>query len=233
MSNPNRRPGTEDLDESDFPMPRVKMVQNTSRIEGMPDASPGTFVDASGLVDLGKVVNVVVLKVSKFRALYWDAKDPLNAAGKTGLRCKSSDGHTPNQSVEYPLAGKCADCDFKFKDLHYRLLCMDVKRSVDVGLPVVFEHVVKGTSLDPIKKYIGAIVQRDKAPMEFSVDFKAAKADKGKGVYYVLQCENVKPLDSMGDTAAMAKSAYETYAAKLVDDESAPAVDVGDEAMPF
>lgn len=223
-----RAPGTEDLDDSDFPMPRVKMVQNTSRIEGMPDVLPGTFVDVSGQSELGKVINVVVLKVSKFRVLYWD---PKNESGKTGMRCMSHDGRTPTSSVEYPVSSDCASCEFRFKDLHYRLLCMDTKRSEEVGLPVVFEYVVKGTSLDPVRKYIGAIRQRSKAPMDFSVDFRAAKADRGKGAYYVLQCENIKPIDQMGDMAAMAKSAYETYAAKLPDDDEVPVT--ADDSAPF
>lgn len=225
----NSRAGLDDWDQSDFVVPRVSIIQPTSSKHS---EGAGEFYDESDKIRLGKSLDVVLLKVTKSRALFW----PMDSERK-GVQCRSADAKFPDADITSPCATECKGCKNEQKDLQFDLLFLDTKRSKEFGQPVVFMLRAKGASLRPTRAYITGIIQRNKHIFDFGVTLKLMKNPPGtKGSYFFLQYEGVTSLQS-SDTEmhTMAEEAFALYAdtdAVIEDAEQAQA-EVDPNEIPF
>jgi hypothetical protein len=198
--------GLEDFNSTDdFVIPRRSLVQNTSRVDDIDEALPGTFIDETTRTVVGKTMHAALLKVKKNRALFYGMD-----SGKKGLQCWSPDANIPSPTSPEKQAETCAACPHSKKDLQYDMLCYDIDESETLGAPVVFWLRAKGTSLFPAKTLISMLLQRRKRAFDFTFKITGAKASGKKGSYFVLGFSDVTMVSD--DILPQLESAYEVYA---------------------
>jgi hypothetical protein len=174
--------------------PKRQLVQGMTVIEGMPDIRKGYFVDTTEKREIGKTMEVVVLKVDTARTLFWEkGKAP---AGVKGPRCFSDDGILPSARVKQPVSEVCAECQFASKDLVYRLYCYDVQESKENGGPVIFYIEAKSTQLKVVRAFVQAIRSKNRAARDFKVTMASQEQKNDKGSWYVIQFNEMEPVPS-------------------------------------
>jgi hypothetical protein len=173
--------GLDGQGSSDFgpKIPTRTMVQPTSApVPGL-DTNSGDFIQRKDVekkdakVNYGKKLNVVVLAASFSRRL----KSPYVAGKPAEIICSSRDGKTPDASVATPKADTCGTCDFKNKDLQYRLTCLDVDASEKAGEPVVFAYWTGTSQSYNVKDWYRAI-PKDKSPVDYVFTIEGARSPK-------------------------------------------------------
>jgi hypothetical protein len=181
-------------------LPKRQLVQGMSVVKGMPDARKGFFVDEKAAREIGKSMDVVVLKIDTQRVLFYD-KTEVRPTGKDGRpvkgpKCASDDGIVPSPRVAKPQNSVCSDCAYNKKDLVYRLVCYDVKDSNAEEQPVLFTIDAKSTQLKAVRDFVKAVRDRNKATRDFKVTMTAQVKENEKGQWYVLGFEQIEPTPS-------------------------------------
>ena len=175
--------------------PQRRLVQGTSRIEGMPDARKGFFVDPKELREVGKSMEVVLLEVRTTRTLFWDKKDPKQANMK-GVRCYSEDGIVPSPRLTSPVSAVCDGCEFQNKDIVARMFCYDVQDSKKAGEPVIFTYEAKSTGLSPVRNYVGSVRTQKLNARDFKFTLTSKENSNDKGAWYTADFTNVEKVPS-------------------------------------
>ena len=165
--------GMEDLTlEEDLILPRWRIVQYSSTIEGQ----PGQF-NSNLDEELRNQLDMVVLKIAPSRVQFDDDRN---------LVCMSNNGHTSSRGQP------CADCpaaqwgeDGEAPDCSrgYTLVCLDPR---DDSLCLVG---ALRTSVPGMKRYNSLLVKKKRAPFTFLTRFTAADQVGPKGKYFILGIE--------------------------------------------
>lgn len=187
--------GLEDLDQSDFILPRWSIVQPTSKREDADDHL-GQFVrNIDG--EFRPSIDAVLLKVNQSRILW---SGDLNDKHP---ECVSRDGLTGS------VYGACAKCQFntlinpglrtdsnaKRCNFGYTVILID---DLDAGSMALFGAM--GTSVRPMKVLTTQIMQRRRPLFSWVVRFETEKITNDRGKFYVLKASLAKQLDD-ADTA--------------------------------
>jgi hypothetical protein len=221
--------GLEEFDQTDIIVPRRTLVQPMTKLQPLGiKAAPGAFIDKTSKKVYGEPFEIVVLTLKKNRAL----SHPYGAAEK-GYRCWSSDGKTPDGDVENPVSSSCAGCPEANKDLQYNLLCMDVKETLENGVPSVFWFTARKSSRFRAQDLINNFVSTRTSPRARIVTMEGIQpANMRQGNYYVA---NFRDVTMMTDQVQpYVEAAVALYATAV---ENAPADDeiaqVSDDSTPF
>jgi hypothetical protein len=195
-------------------LPVRQLAQGLTKIEGIEDIRPGFFYDSTGKRELGKTMEVVVLKVDTQRVLFYAMGAA--PAGHKGPRCFSDDGLVPSPRVKNKVSAVCADCEFAQKDMVYRLFCLDVDETIEKGEPVLFTIDAKSTQLKTVRSFVQAVRSKGKNARDFAVTLKSQTQKNEKGSWYVMQFEQITPVSAelKGDVEA----AYRATSGDLPDD---------------
>lgn len=206
-------------------LPIRRLVQGTSRIEGMPDARKGYFVDPKEKREIGKSMDAVVLSVATTRKLFWDIG---NKDGKKGVRCWSADGIVPSPSLSNPVSAICEGCEYQNKDVVAVLSCYDLKESKDANEPITFALEAKSTGLNSVRHFVRAVQKQKLNARDFQLSIEAKAQENDKGAWHTFEFTNVEKLPA--NLKADIEAAYEAINGDNRDDG-----DIGapDEAIPF
>lgn len=212
--------GLEGFGGTDMVVPTYKMFQATSSdVPGIDkELAVGDFFDKVNKVNRKKNFKVVLLAASKKRLLYWDEKRD----GKKGRRCWSDDGVTPSPKVEFPVEVKCSTCQYRNQDEEYHMTFLDVEQSLEIGSPVVFKYVSKGTSNFATRTLLTSLVRSGKAARDFTMVLGSNKQPnrQGKGNFASVTYTNVTPNDD--DTlVGLAEEAYQLFVDQVPNAEEA------------
>lgn len=197
---PNEVLGYDGLDQDDFIIPRVRIVQPTSRT-----GDPGTFFDETRQSS-HKELSVVVLSVKKTRVA-WNPGE-----GLTGYYCRSSDSIVPHPTIEHPPCTKCAPCpkarwNGKIKPEcteSWNLLCL-----INGKDPAVIN--LHGSSIKNTKRFVTNAKLQGKSLFAFTSTIRLEKMvgdNAKKGVYFVIQ---------FSDTKLVSKEDYDGYKVLYLD----------------
>jgi hypothetical protein len=225
--------GLEGFGGADLVIPERVMSQPTSgEISGLIDNKTGAaaemvaglFIDKRAKISYGKDLDVVLLKASKKRVLFFSDSGIPEEKEKKGRKCWSVDGIKPAENV--PPATKqadiCADCKYFNSDLEYHLLLLDVKESLAAGAPIVFNFVAKKTSMSPTRMLITAIVNRKgKDARDFQATMRTAATTNTKGNFRVVNFGAISPIEDE-TLKAIVEEGFLTYcdAAASVEEEA-------------
>ena len=184
--------GYDALDPSDFVIPRLKIVQPTSK-----EGTPGTLrMNLTG--EEFTELRIIAIKVEPGR-VYWDRDSDSDRP-----ICRSFDGHVPDPRIEDPPSPRCMDVtvskggkqlmqaacemamwgDDRAKppcDQIYNMLCI----SADDDLPLWM--TIGGTSITSFKKFVSSIALRRRALSEYETVISLEECAGKKGKYYVLK----------------------------------------------
>lgn len=189
--------GYEDFDSNDLIIPRVKIVQPTSR-----KGTAGKFL--MNLTDEEFTsMDIIVIKASRSRVLWGDdleAQEPV---------CKSSNFLVPDPSIEYPVSPACAVYSQKGDLRVLEVLCEKAKwinnerpecnQSYNL-LCLTSEHVpfwisLSGASISPVKRFISAIALRRKKLWQFVTTISTEERIKPNR-HYTIKFGPPQPLDA-------------------------------------
>lgn len=224
--------GYDTLDPDAFVIPRLKIVQPTSK-----DGTPGTFrMNLTG--EEFHEMHILVVKAEQGRVM-WDRENDADEPA-----CRSYDGHVPDPSIEAPPSPVCVeevaakggklmvrpkcpmavwgqDGERPACDSVYNLLCL----STDESLP--FWLTVSGTSIGVFKRYVSGIALRRRKLFEFSTTISLEETTNKKGKFFVLAFSPPKrlsdeDLEAMSEVVAGIRneSVQRTYEAEAAGDES-------------
>ena len=168
--------GLEEVDRSDLILPRVRVIQPTSKLEGNPGQLhynlTGEAVDQ---------IRAVLLKMTKSRVC-WDKEnlgaDPL---------CASDDAKTPRSQYAGIYAERCADCPMaQWSDdappacrLVYNFLAADLDND-----GAIFVIGLGATSVKHAKKILSVFALKRKPLFAQPVVIQSIKAESDKGKWY-------------------------------------------------
>jgi len=179
--------GYEDFDQSDLIIPRIKLVQPTSRT-----GTPGKFI--MNLTDEEfSEMDIVVIKATRSR-IWWSEdlsmEDPL---------CKSNDFMSPDSSIDEPPSLKCAEYMDRNGARSLNVICEKAKW-LDNNRPdcnqvfnilclssenMPFWMSLSGSSIAPIKRFISVIALQRKKLWQFQAKMTAAEIIKPNRHYVV------------------------------------------------
>lgn len=185
----------------------------------MPEARKGWFIEPKAAREIGKSMDVVVLKVDTLRTMW--------VTGEKKPICWSDDGVLPSPRVKNPVSTVCEGCEHEKKDLVYRIFCYDVTESAEKGEPVIFTIDCKGTQLKTVRAFVQAIRSKDKAARDFKVTMQSQAQENAKGSWFVVQFENIERVSS--NIKDDVEAAYRQVTGDSGDDD----FDAGDEVAPF
>jgi|GEM_PF-1063171 len=190
--------GFEGIDSSAFVIPRMKIVQPTSK-----EGTPGKFfINLTG--DEFEDLDIVVIKAMRGRVL-WNRADQ----GSDKPLCRSADFMHPDSSIDNPPSpvcvkqlmngGKtmlnpvCVNAGWNGNtrpacDETWNLLCVQK----DDFLP--FWISCSGTSIRPVKKYLSAIALRRCPLWQFSTTITTEENKGDRGRYYSLKFVSPTPI---------------------------------------
>jgi len=191
--------GFEDIDSSAFVIPRMKIVQPTSK-----EGTQGRLrINLTG--DEFAAMDVVIVKAMQGRVL-WDHDN----AGNEKPLCRSSDFLHPDASIENPPSPECVrrvTSTTKKTMLKpvcpnavwngtekpacgetWNLLCIQK----DEFLP--FWLSVAGTSIAPVRRYLSAIALRRCPLWQFETVISTDEQKGDRGRYFVVKFESPKPI---------------------------------------
>ena len=168
--------GLEDVDRSDLILPRVRVIQPTSKLEGNPGQLhynlTGEAVDA---------IHAVLLKMTKSRVC-WD-KDNLGA----DPLCASDDAKTPRSQYADIYSDACASCPMaQWSDdappacrLVYNFLAADLDHD-----DAIFVIGLGATSAKHAKKIVSVFMLKRQPLFSRPVMVQPVKAESDKGKWY-------------------------------------------------
>lgn len=180
--------GLEDIDQSDLMLPRVRVIQPTSKLDG----PAGSFHNSlSG--ESKPQIHAVLLRVTKSRVC-WDPSDlaapPL---------CASDDARTPRAANLGTYSADCASCPMAQwgKDgeppqcrLTYNFLAADLD---DEGTPFILS--LAGASVKNARKIVSVFVLKRKKLFSRPVKIESVEVKNDRGRYF----EVVLSLNGGGD----------------------------------
>lgn len=219
--------GFDDWNDNEVIIPRVVLSQALTNIKGLEDTPKGKYIEKNSATILGTSVDVVVLRARQHRTLFHEG-------GKKGRKCWSDDSIVPSPDVQQPVSNQCAGCPNERKDLVISILCLDVKRSLEQGEPVVFWHDAKKTAIRPIRDYIRGVKSQKRGLPEFIVTLNVEKKSSEQGAQWFVPA----PADvrtTTGATRDLAKAAYQQHVANTPSRVVTEDIDteVGEEDIPF
>jgi hypothetical protein len=224
--------GYEDFDSSDLIIPRVKIIQPTSR-----KGTAGKFSMNLTEEEFDQMT-ISVIKASRSRVLWppvdSDIEEPL---------CKSSDFLMPDASVQAPLSSACAEYvmrgDLKVLETVctkakwinnerpacnqvYNLLCLTSEN-------VPFWIALSGSSIGPVKRFISAVALQRKKLWQFESVIATEERSKPSR-HYVIRFGTPRQLSGerlrmVGELVIQLKN----QSAQVIRDVDAMPSDVGSE----
>ena len=192
--------GLEGITEESWIIPRIKIVQPTSK-----EGTAGLLrLNLTG--DEFSELSIIVIKANQGRVL-WNPDDD----AEEDVLCRSYDYLKPDDSIKSPPSPICAkfvpgrggkqilkqvcpmsiwgkDGERPECDSTYNLLCI----SVDELLP--FWITLSGTSIKPVKRYLSAIALRRVPLWQYSTNLSTKEQPGKKGKYYVAEFLSPKPI---------------------------------------
>lgn len=181
--------GLDGFDASDMVIPRLKLIQPTSREATDGDASPGVLLcNLSGASY--EQIRFVPLFMRKGRVLFVE--------GDERPTCASDDNVTPSARIEQPIKKKCAGCprqewiDGVPPDcaMVYSIFALNL----DAGeAPFILQ--CKGTAIKPTKKLISYFTLRKLSPFSVACTIKPSKTKNSRGTFYVPEFIDIAPVD--------------------------------------
>lgn len=192
---------------------------------GFDDFRKGYFLDLTNKREVGKSMDVVVLRVDTKRVLFYDKKNPA-PPGHKGPRCASDDGILPSARIKNPQADECASCEFANKDMVYTVIAMDVNDTRSKSEPIIFEIEFKSTQLKIVRAFVKSIQDRKKNARDYVVTMKSemqeAVKDGQKVTWYVPRFDSIAPVPS--DVKAEVEAAYNSVSGILpIEEDEEPA----------
>ena len=165
--------GLEDLTlEEDLILPRWRIVQYSSTIEGQ----PGQF-NSNLDEELRNRLDLIVLKITPSRVMFDDDRN---------LVCMSNNGHASTRGqacANCPKSLWGADGEPPECSKGYTLICLDPD---DDSLCLVG---ALRTSVPGLKRYSSLLVKKKRPPFTFLTRFTAADQVGPKGKYFILNIE--------------------------------------------
>lgn len=231
--------GLEGFGPEDMVIPRLKLIQPTSREAADGDATPGTVVcNLSGAAY--DAIKLVPLFLRKGRVLFRE--------GDERPTCASDDNIVPSPRIENPIQKKCAGCprqewvDGVPPDcaLVYSIFALNLTAG---EAPFILQ--CKGTAIKPTKKLISYFTLQKLSPFSVSCTLKPAKTKNSRGTFFVpdfVGMEVIEPRDKYRDQflALRGYDVQKTYDAEEgAADEAPPAgreepgADVPEDDLPF
>jgi len=189
--------GYEGIDEDALIIPRMKIVQPTSK-----DGTPGTFLLNLTGEEFESLESVIVIKVSRGRVM-WD-RDRDNDKPL----CRSYDFLNPDPSLQEPQNDKCAEyitrgdkkvlqtvCPMAtWGNNNERPECGEVYNLLCItGDRIPFWFAIGGASIKPVRRYISAIALRRKKLWMFETDLRLIEK-KEPHKHYILDFAPPKPV---------------------------------------
>jgi hypothetical protein len=226
--------GYEDFDSSDLIIPRVKIIQPTSR-----KGTAGKFSMNLTEEEFDEM-SIVVIKAARSRVLWppvdSDLEEPL---------CKSSDFLNPDASVQAPMSTVCAEYVMKGDLKVLETVCTKAKWISDerpdcnqvynllclTGENVPFWISMAGASIGPVKRFISAIALQRKKLWRFETKISTEERTKPSR-HFVVRFGTPRHLDEdrlpaiMELVIALKNQSTQVFR----DNEAAP---VGDNGVPF
>ena len=183
--------GLEDFGKGDFIVPRVKIVQPTSK-----EGTAGTFRNNLSGEEFTRIT-IIGVKIERGRVLWSDDNndEPL---------CRSFDGLVPDPALTSPQCAKCADpsttglkpvcpraqwVNDPKTGKNNRPDCDETLSLLAINLDgdnAPFWLQVSGMSLKPFKRLISTIALRKKKLFQFKTEFFLSEAKSDKGRYYAI-----------------------------------------------
>ena len=189
--------GLEDIDREDIIIPRLRIVQPTSReaTNGVPAGSFVSNLDGSAF----EQCRIVPLSWKKGRILFNE--------GDEKPSCRSNDGLMPSDRIASPVSECCAKrINGSLKTVcpsaqwlddappacaqTYQLCALNLDLSESPFL-VGF----KGTSIRPVKTLISFFVQRKMPPYSYSCQMSLRKETNRRGTFFVAEFGKYEPID--------------------------------------
>lgn len=175
------------------------IVQGTTKLGTFkPRPAIGDFIDVKNKAQFGSAMNVAILSIVTMREL------PLPKAEQTERnwnRCFSYDALVPAASVKDKPATKCSECEFKDKDLVYRVYCYDLDRDE------IFAYKAKGTQLYPFRNFIKEVRDSAASLRDYTLVFKTIDRENDKGAWKSIALENIQSISD--DAREVVEAAYE------------------------
>lgn len=199
--------GLEDVGREDIVIPRLSIVQPTSKV-----GTPGHFRDVVAGEDVKRLEGLVPLKWRKGRVFFEKPEDKEPC-------CASDDRVRPAKRIEHPVRDVCAGCpasgwtEENGKRKHpkcqetYTLLC------VWRGSPYFLTF--KSSAIGPVKRLLtqlsltAARLRKDAFAFRFDVGLEEQVFTVGKA--FVPKFENLKPIADAAEVETYA-SIFDTYA---------------------
>lgn len=213
--------GLEDLTiEEDMILPRWRMVQYSSTIEG----DPGQFNSNLDEETQGRL-DLVVLKITPSRVQFDDDRN---------LVCMSNNGHVSSRGqpcANCPAAQWGEDGEPPACSRGYTLICLDPR---DDSLCLVG---ALRTSVPGMKRYNSLLVKKKRPPFTFLTRFTGEPQAGPKGKYFTLGIELLGENDP--DKIAEYRQQYQALANVTISEVEEPIYDNGfdeeyeNEPMPF
>jgi hypothetical protein len=195
--------GLEELYEDDLVIPRVSVVQPTSR-EGTPGRLRSNLTG-----DERETIDLVVLRVQRGKVLWSTTlgEDPV---------CKSNDGLVPAASVEHPQSDRCCEV----RGPHLRPVCpaatwrptpgnVYVLVCLDLASEQPFMLSIHGSGLRSVRILRSVLLQRRLNLFDAAVTLKLRKQTNSRGSYFTPEFVNIRLIDPPGRY----RDRYEQFAA--------------------
>lgn len=180
----NKAIGLEATDRSDFKLPKIKLIQNTS-VECTKGKVPAGSFYNSITKEHTTALACVLLALGKSRVMW---KKPFKR-GEDPL-CRSFDGIT-----KWDGTRKCDSCKYqdwnKLPEGENRPPCnmSYVWLGVTAGTETPFRFIASGSSVSPTKDFINTIVPTRLSPFAFKVTLRSEQQSNESGVFYVAKYE--------------------------------------------
>ena len=201
--------GMEDLTlEEDLILPRWRIVQYSSTIEGQ----PGQF-NSNLDEELRNKLDLVVLKITPSRVQF-DADRNLVCMSNNGLYSSRGQPCADCPAAQWGEDGEAPDCS-----RGYTLVCLDPR---DDSLCLVG---ALRTSVPGMKRYNSLLVKKKRPPFTFLTRFTAADQVGPKGKYFVLDIELQGENDP--DRVAEYRQMYQTLANVSISEVEEPSYESG------
>ena len=191
--------GMEGIDDGAFIIPRMKIVQPTSK-----KGTPGNFIMNLTGEEFSQLF-IVGIKAEQGRTKWVEGEDK--------PACRSLNGHVPDPRIEEPSSEVCGiKKKLKSGKIYFKETCPDTIWGsdgtppacgknfnflcLDMNLELPFWLAVSGKSIDPLRRYITVINIRRKRLWEFSSIMSLEEVTGGKGRYFVLNFAPPTPLNA-------------------------------------
>jgi len=230
--------GLEGFDGSDMVIPRLALIQPTSKAAADGDATPGTLrCNLSG--ESYEQIRLVPLFLRKGRVLFVE--------GDERPSCASDDNITPSPRIERPVAKRCEGCprqqwvDGVPPDcaLVYSMFALNLDEN---ETPFIIQ--LKGSAVKPTKRLISFFSLRRLSPFNISCLLKPSKMKNSRGTFFVpdfTEMQILEPRDKyreqfMSLRGYDVQKTYEAEEGAVVEptaEQRSPGADVPEDDLPF